>query len=230
MYVCLGSLWFVWRLDESCALLGYYAASSGNPLPTFRDNVSVPSSRVKKSKKKRRRFGTTYLSHLQGSKSPTRKEDVSGLRICPIFKGQEIQEEKKTFRDDVSVPSSTFKKKRRRFGTTYLSHLQESRSPRRKQEISSTSRRKLEFMVYGGVCRLVLPLKSIVLSKLSCSLYEWRWSTLTCETFCLSDSDGGSALTQLAFRSFLCIKGLSTIRIFLHAGSPDVSESSRCVP
>jgi hypothetical protein len=34
--------------DEICALLGYYAASSGNPLPTFRKNVSAPSSRVKK--------------------------------------------------------------------------------------------------------------------------------------------------------------------------------------
>jgi hypothetical protein len=39
-------------VDEICILLGYYATSSGNPLPTFRDNVSVPSSRVKKSKKK----------------------------------------------------------------------------------------------------------------------------------------------------------------------------------
>jgi hypothetical protein len=36
---------------EICALLGYNAASIGNPLPTFRDNVSVPSSSVKKSKK-----------------------------------------------------------------------------------------------------------------------------------------------------------------------------------
>jgi hypothetical protein len=36
---------------EICALLGYNAASSGNPLPTFRDNVSVPYSRVKKCKK-----------------------------------------------------------------------------------------------------------------------------------------------------------------------------------
>jgi hypothetical protein len=35
-------------VDEICALLGYYAASSGNPLPTFPDNVSVPSSRVRK--------------------------------------------------------------------------------------------------------------------------------------------------------------------------------------
>jgi hypothetical protein len=29
---------------ENCALLGYYAASSGNFLPMFRDNLSVPSS------------------------------------------------------------------------------------------------------------------------------------------------------------------------------------------
>ena len=30
--------------DENFALLGYYAASGGNFLPTFRDNLSVPSS------------------------------------------------------------------------------------------------------------------------------------------------------------------------------------------
>jgi hypothetical protein len=33
---------------EICAVLGYYAVMSGNPLPTFQDNVSVPSSGVKK--------------------------------------------------------------------------------------------------------------------------------------------------------------------------------------
>jgi hypothetical protein len=32
--------------EENCALLGYYAASSGNSLPFFRDNLSAPSSRV----------------------------------------------------------------------------------------------------------------------------------------------------------------------------------------
>jgi hypothetical protein len=31
-------------VDEICGLLGYYTASCGNCLPTFRDNVSVPSS------------------------------------------------------------------------------------------------------------------------------------------------------------------------------------------
>ena len=35
---------------ENCALLGYYAEQSGNSLPTFRDNLPVPSSRVKNSK------------------------------------------------------------------------------------------------------------------------------------------------------------------------------------
>jgi len=29
-------------VDEICALLGYYAAYSGNSLPAFRDNLSVP--------------------------------------------------------------------------------------------------------------------------------------------------------------------------------------------
>ena len=31
---------------ENCALLGHYAGNSSNCLPTFRDNVSVPSSRA----------------------------------------------------------------------------------------------------------------------------------------------------------------------------------------
>jgi len=32
------------EVAENCALLGYYSASSGNFSPTFRDNLSVPSS------------------------------------------------------------------------------------------------------------------------------------------------------------------------------------------
>jgi hypothetical protein len=32
---------------QTCALVGYYAASSGNSLPTIRDNLSAPSSRIK---------------------------------------------------------------------------------------------------------------------------------------------------------------------------------------
>jgi hypothetical protein len=40
------------HVNEICAPLGYHAVSSVNTLPTFRDNISVPSSRVKKPKKK----------------------------------------------------------------------------------------------------------------------------------------------------------------------------------
>jgi len=32
------------EVDKNCALLGCYATSSGNFLPTFRVNLSVPSS------------------------------------------------------------------------------------------------------------------------------------------------------------------------------------------
>jgi hypothetical protein len=34
-----------------CALLGYYITLVGSSVPTFRDNLSVPSSVVKKSRK-----------------------------------------------------------------------------------------------------------------------------------------------------------------------------------
>ena len=39
------------EVDEIPALLGYYTPYSSNSLPTFLDNLSVPSSRVKNSKK-----------------------------------------------------------------------------------------------------------------------------------------------------------------------------------
>jgi hypothetical protein len=38
------------EVDGNCALLCCYAASSGNSIPTFRNDVSGPSSRVKKPK------------------------------------------------------------------------------------------------------------------------------------------------------------------------------------
>jgi hypothetical protein len=41
-------------VGEICAVLGYYAALSGSVVPTFRDNLSVPSSTVNTSKKKGR--------------------------------------------------------------------------------------------------------------------------------------------------------------------------------
>jgi hypothetical protein len=55
IHLCSCCLWiftsvisgFRHEVDENCALLGIWAASSGNFLPTFRDNLSVPSSRIK---------------------------------------------------------------------------------------------------------------------------------------------------------------------------------------
>ena len=41
------------RSAENCNLLGHYAASSGNSLPTFRHNLSVPSSGLKNSPQQR---------------------------------------------------------------------------------------------------------------------------------------------------------------------------------
>jgi hypothetical protein len=55
------------RIQENCVPLGYYAANSVNFLLTFRDNPSVPSSRIKNPKRKptRRVIGSTLLSiHL----------------------------------------------------------------------------------------------------------------------------------------------------------------------
>jgi hypothetical protein len=57
-------------VDEICALLGYYAASNGNPLPTFRENVSVPSSKAKKSKKNI--FFLVFLAFEDGTQSSSR--------------------------------------------------------------------------------------------------------------------------------------------------------------
>jgi hypothetical protein len=47
------SVYLIWsfrlEVDESCALLGYYAVGSAYSLTTFRDNLSVSSPRVKNS-------------------------------------------------------------------------------------------------------------------------------------------------------------------------------------
>jgi hypothetical protein len=36
---------FFHKAAENCTLLGYYTTSSGNTLPTFWDNLSVPNSK-----------------------------------------------------------------------------------------------------------------------------------------------------------------------------------------
>jgi hypothetical protein len=73
---------------EICVLLGYYAASNGNPLPTFRDNVSVPFSMVKKSKKKK-----NYAAS-NGNSLPTFRDDVS-VRSSRTKKSKKKKKKKK---------------------------------------------------------------------------------------------------------------------------------------
>jgi hypothetical protein len=46
---------------EICALLGYYAMSCRNCLPTFQDNVSVPSSGVRAQEKKKEKRWDRYV-------------------------------------------------------------------------------------------------------------------------------------------------------------------------
>jgi len=58
---------------ENCALLDYYAASSGNSLPTFLDNLTIPSSRVKNNPEER-------------SSSTSRRKPEIALRVaCLLF-------------------------------------------------------------------------------------------------------------------------------------------------
>jgi hypothetical protein len=48
--------------NEICALLGFYAAQNGSLLPTFRDNLSVPSARVNDQDCLNLGYGTDRLS------------------------------------------------------------------------------------------------------------------------------------------------------------------------
>jgi len=71
---------------EICAFAGYYAASSGNSLPTFRCNLSVPSLRVKASKD-----GTKRLYRNVGKELPLkaaiyfRRTQISFSRWKPVM-------------------------------------------------------------------------------------------------------------------------------------------------
>jgi len=61
---------YIAKSCKVCALLQYYAAKSGNSALTFQDNLSVPVSRVKKSKRERRaREFTDTIFFLGGTLS-----------------------------------------------------------------------------------------------------------------------------------------------------------------
>jgi hypothetical protein len=66
--------------DENCALMGFYTANSGNSLQTFRNNLSIPSSRVKNQRSKQLGFftfedGTNSSSRNVGKELPLHSQN-----------------------------------------------------------------------------------------------------------------------------------------------------------
>jgi hypothetical protein len=73
-------------VENICSLLGYYAASCGNCLPMFRDNVWVPSSRDKTLDPEN---GTDTLSRIVGKQLPqdaSLSEERKSLCFIAVFK------------------------------------------------------------------------------------------------------------------------------------------------
>jgi hypothetical protein len=64
------------EVDEIFAFLGYYAVYGGNSLLTFRDNISVPSSTVKKSVFLALEDGTNMLSRNVGKNCHFRLRNI----------------------------------------------------------------------------------------------------------------------------------------------------------
>jgi len=65
--------------DEICVLPGHYAASNGNSLPTFRDNLSVLSSRVKKY------WPLNYHYSLRNDPEERSSQDISPSVAAEIY-------------------------------------------------------------------------------------------------------------------------------------------------
>jgi hypothetical protein len=75
------SLQIVYRSSkENCAVLGYYAASSGNFVPTFRDNLSVPSSKGQESSM----FSSVLLPHRLEFFPPETSFLTAALTTLPL--------------------------------------------------------------------------------------------------------------------------------------------------
>jgi hypothetical protein len=71
---------------DICARLGYYAAASGSSVPTFRDNLSVPSSRAKVTESFFQ--GTSWLLYCSRNQLAATSECHSGFKWqgCRHFK------------------------------------------------------------------------------------------------------------------------------------------------
>jgi hypothetical protein len=124
---------------EISTLLRYYTALSGNTLPTFWDNLSVPSSRVRKFKRTAQlKLTDTLLFGILSTVGFFKEQDILGagrVSITHIFKSQEIENNSTTDTVFFFGISSTvgFFKEAGHFGTWlcfYQSHRQESRIPK----------------------------------------------------------------------------------------------------
>jgi hypothetical protein len=82
---------FARDVDEICALLPYYAASSGNFLPTFRVSLSVQFSWVKKSKNDFLDF--LVFEDVETSIKITTRRRVMSEKSADFFKSDEVWED-----------------------------------------------------------------------------------------------------------------------------------------
>jgi hypothetical protein len=84
---------------EICTLLGHYAAYIGNSLPTFRDNLLFPPSRVKESEKMPpHRSGLCVISGFV--------REVDEISSLPGYHETYIGNFVPTFRDNMSGQGS----------------------------------------------------------------------------------------------------------------------------
>jgi len=70
---------FLRDVDENCSPLGYSAAYSGNSLPTFRDNLSIPSSSVKNLRTDLQLLNYTRVGSILNSRINMKHSDPVSL-------------------------------------------------------------------------------------------------------------------------------------------------------
>jgi hypothetical protein len=85
------------EVEDNCALLGHNAASSGNSLPTFRNNLSVQSSWVKNPEESTSRKGTPLSIKLRRLCNRIRLLLVYILRRTLLMELSEIKIKLKLF-------------------------------------------------------------------------------------------------------------------------------------
>jgi hypothetical protein len=76
------------EVDENCAFVGYYAVCSGNFLPTFRGNLSAPSSGFKYERKEMGPLGCPETSVRNYHYSPFHNAQERSSHFGPVFRDQ----------------------------------------------------------------------------------------------------------------------------------------------